>query len=377
MRDALLVRGMRYASIINHQAFMISLTCTNCRTVLEIDDAFAGGVCRCQHCGTIQTVPSHLKRPQRAAAPGQAPGTAVVPASNGDGPTAGQKTLYQRRSRAESEGTGLEDLADVVAGSGLGSGITGSGIGSGRLRSGLPSAAAGAAPRHSSFAVFVGMGLALAALGALLVWLAMGRPGMSSHSQASGDGAGPSGTDVRPSARASTGPSFCDVKLEEPVIIYVLDRGNGTRDVFDTLKEVTYRSIQSLGSDRKFQVIFWNNGSESAYPSGFPGYARSENLSACRRAMEDTTAFGQSDAASALNKAFNNKPGAIVLATGKGLDLDPSFVEQVMGLRRSTDVKVHAFALGDSESPALREVARRTGGEYRTLNAGALRQYAE
>ena len=29
--------------------------------VLLFDDAFAGGVCRCQYCGTIQTVPSRLK----------------------------------------------------------------------------------------------------------------------------------------------------------------------------------------------------------------------------------------------------------------------------------------------------------------------------
>ena len=42
---------------------MISITCTHCKTLLEMDDAFAGGVCRCQHCGTIQTVPSQLKRP--------------------------------------------------------------------------------------------------------------------------------------------------------------------------------------------------------------------------------------------------------------------------------------------------------------------------
>lgn len=40
---------------------MIRLTCRKCRAGLELDDAFAGGVCRCQHCGAIQTVPSHLK----------------------------------------------------------------------------------------------------------------------------------------------------------------------------------------------------------------------------------------------------------------------------------------------------------------------------
>jgi len=43
---------------------MIRLRCTGCDAILEMDDAFAGGVCRCKHCGTIQTVP----RDARAAA---------------------------------------------------------------------------------------------------------------------------------------------------------------------------------------------------------------------------------------------------------------------------------------------------------------------
>ena len=47
---------------------MISLTCTSCKKVLQIDDAFAGGVCRCQYCGTIQTVPASLKRANRPGA---------------------------------------------------------------------------------------------------------------------------------------------------------------------------------------------------------------------------------------------------------------------------------------------------------------------
>lgn len=58
---------------------MISLTCTSCKKVLQIDDAFAGGVCRCQHCGTIQTVAASLKNSPNAA------GT-------------GSRALYQRKS---------------------------------------------------------------------------------------------------------------------------------------------------------------------------------------------------------------------------------------------------------------------------------------
>jgi hypothetical protein len=66
---------------------MISLTCTSCKKVLEIDDAFAGGVCRCQYCGTIQTVPSALKKVIRPGSPGVA-----------------AKTLYQRTSANTASG---------------------------------------------------------------------------------------------------------------------------------------------------------------------------------------------------------------------------------------------------------------------------------
>src|SRR5688500_7123116 len=108
---------------------MIILTCTNCRARLEMDDAFAGGVCRCMYCGTIQTVPSHLKRP---------------------GATNKVKTIYRTQPRARTNGSSgngngaadasgeLAQLADVVAattgGSSSGSGLAGSGLAGSGLR---------------------------------------------------------------------------------------------------------------------------------------------------------------------------------------------------------------------------------------------------
>ena len=71
---------------------MISLTCTSCKRALEIDEAFAGLVCRCQYCGTIQTVPAALKQ-------GGRPSTPV-----GKNPTT-QKTLYQKQSAATRSAT--------------------------------------------------------------------------------------------------------------------------------------------------------------------------------------------------------------------------------------------------------------------------------
>src|SRR6266404_3507113 len=86
---------------ISHFPFaMISLTCMSCKKVLEIDDAFAGGVCRCQYCGTIQTVPANLKRGGRPT-----PGAPATP-----------KTLYQKKLRPpgnpNKSSSGLEAFTD-------------------------------------------------------------------------------------------------------------------------------------------------------------------------------------------------------------------------------------------------------------------------
>src|SRR5580704_16163288 len=95
---------------------MIRITCTHCRQVLTIDDGFAGGVCRCQHCGTIQTVPA--SKTGGAGAKTSALGAAA-------------RTLYRAAEHASqgnrqdfsgehmlSDST-LEELAEIVSSSGL------------------------------------------------------------------------------------------------------------------------------------------------------------------------------------------------------------------------------------------------------------------
>ena len=81
---------------------MITITCTSCKKTLSIDDAFAGAVCRCQFCGTIQTVPAKGAA-QKAAA----------------GAAKGSKTLFENKARVPGSGSGLDELADIVHSSGL------------------------------------------------------------------------------------------------------------------------------------------------------------------------------------------------------------------------------------------------------------------
>src|SRR5437016_3935394 len=131
---------------------MIQINCTNCKALLQIDDAFAGGVCRCKHCGTIQTVPSKSRRSNSATAIKQ-------PAS---------KALFQQKVRVDvGSGTGLDDLAEVVASSGL----SGTGLQSRRLTKPIPKGPEKSA--GSRALIVIGALVIGAALIGLLVWFVL------------------------------------------------------------------------------------------------------------------------------------------------------------------------------------------------------------
>lgn len=333
---------------------MISITCTNCQTPLSIDDAFAGGVCRCQHCGTIQTVPS-----KRKEGPG---GTAA-----GLGVKA-PKTLYQKRVRDASVGTGLDELAEVVTSSGL----TGSGLSS---RSARPSGSATATtPARNNLTMILGVAAIVVILLLIVTLVVVTRrdPGATSPAQTAG-GAGANGD-----AAATITPTFCGVPLTQESVVYLLDRGSSTQAPFGSLKEATLKSIESLGPRRRFQVIFWDNGQDAGTFPALLTFASEANLTTIRRQIDEVYAFGATDAGPALAKAIKQRPGAIVIATGKGSDLDDSFVQMVKDTKQNVPVVIHTIAIGGSgQSAALKTVADMTGGQYRELSEAELSKFGQ
>ena len=130
---------------------MISVICTQCRARLEMDDAFAGGVCRCQYCGTIQTVPARLQ------------GNSKVGATTA-------KTLYQKKQRVPGQpSSGLEDLADSVT--------TSSGLARGALKANRAARPAPPAPppTRNLMPIFIAIIAALAIAVAVLVVMLLRR----------------------------------------------------------------------------------------------------------------------------------------------------------------------------------------------------------
>ena len=332
---------------------MISITCTNCQTLLSIDDAFAGGVCRCQHCGTIQTVPSKKKDGPGGTAAGLGVKT--------------PKTLYQKRVRDASVGTGLDELAEVVTSSGL----AGSGLSSRSMR---PPGSTVAAPPKSNLTMLLGIAAIVVIVLLILILIVVTRK--ESDTLAGGQPGATGGAKTGAAAPVATNPSFCGIKLEHPSVIYLLDRGSSTQSPFGSLKEATLKSIATLGPERRFQILFWDNGQDAGAFPPLLSYANPGNLETVRRQTDEVYAFGATDPAPALAKAIAQRPAAIVIATGKGADLDDTFVQMVKDTKKDVPVVIHTFAIGSGgPSPALKAVAEMTGGEYRELSEAELSKF--
>src|SRR3954454_13484499 len=209
---------------------MLSLTCAQCKAMLSVDDAFAGGACRCQHCGTIQTVPRHLKGGGSAGA-GGAQGAATA-----SGRATQSKTLYTKQARMGGSSTGLEDLVGVV---------TSSGLRSARLRRESPDD--GRRRRNAVFATCAGVIGALAMAVGYLFWAQNGQSSATPLAQSPVVGAIGTRGAAPAAPKAPDTPNFCGIALDDTsTVVYVLDRGDSARDLFGYLKSACYRSINSL-----------------------------------------------------------------------------------------------------------------------------------
>jgi hypothetical protein len=354
---------------------MISITCTQCQTVLTIDDAFAGGVCRCQHCGTIQTVPAHFKG-------NAAPAAYVSPSSTV------AKNLYQNQNAARAPGaaggsvspSGLDELAQVVASSGLG----GSGLTSPALRSSPksapvqsppPPAPAVATPDYGAkpkklpmIPIAIAGGVAaLAVVGAVLFFVLRG----PSDSSAGGSGGNSSST-----GGLSSGPVFAGVPIvANGGVIYVLDRANSMRDQFDALVAATFASVKSLGPDRKFAVVLWNNGGDDvSFPDQGMRNANSDQVDQLQKKLDGIQATGSSTVAGALEVAVARNPGAIIIVTAKST-LDDKDQAALNAAQEKADgkIKFYAFVVGGADNNFLKLFAKTNGGQYRLFGEKDLR----
>lgn len=336
---------------------MISITCTNCKRILTIDEAFAGGVCRCQHCGTIQTVPAAHK-----------PAGGPVPK-----PTAASKTLFQGQDRSRlgaATGTDLAELADAVASSGL----SGSGLANRRDAKSPPAAAADSGQPQSQLSdrrvllpiLIATAGVAVLALAAVIALLVTRGP------RPAGDSAAPS-----PAPAIGSGASFCGMPLDGNKVVFLLDRGNSVGNFFDSLKFACYQALKSLGPDRQFQVVLWDNETDSVeFPPDGMRNATAGAIESCQHDLQDIAAGGSSHLRGPLKEALERRPDLIVIATAKtDLDEDDS---AALHNAVQTGVRIDVIQIGTGAvAKVFQDACKQTGGQCKTIDGSELRTRSE
>jgi hypothetical protein len=170
------------------------------------------------------------------------------------------------------------------------------------------------------------------------------------------------------------GPRFVNVPLDGSRVVYVLDCGSASQNIFDPLKHAVYQSLKSLGPEREFQVILWQRGGGEEKPVAYPenGTARAtpDHIAACQAKLADEIGQGSTQVDEAIQLAMVRQPDAVVLATAKQY-LDEKFVQVVEQARAGADVKIHAIDMGGDSEP-LKEIARKSGGRYITVTREVL-----
>jgi hypothetical protein len=342
---------------------MIRITCTHCRQLLTIDDGFAGGVCRCQHCGTIQTVPAAAGKSQ----------------DRGAAPTA--KTLYRAEAR-KIEGhsvelptpdtSSLDQLADIVSSSGLAH----------SARTARPTSGGGNGmsieakepPRRLAPVNILAAVAVLVLVGAVaifLMWHGQAAPNPSSA---------PPATSVTESA--PTGPSFCGMSIDaQDIVVYLLDNGGSAGDTLQAMTTDCMQSIKSLGPERRFKVIFWRDDGP-VYPRDGTSRAIPDEIANCQTALQDAFAQGSAVADGAMKEAVATRPDAIVLVTAKADQLPDDFADAMISLRGDSSAKIYTVGInGDSSTDpskpgVLARLAAQSGGRFLNISSADLNRLA-
>lgn len=354
---------------------MIQINCTHCQALLQIDDAFAGGVCRCKHCGTIQTVPKHLKNSANGNPAADDEAEAAVGSSS--------KSLYQRKGGAAIDtgsGTGLDDLAGIVASSGLSSS---------RLQKGASAtrpAAAKPKPNDNKTLILLSVagGVIALLLGVIIVMAVHdksaptaadnGATAQNDNTQTTGGGnstkiVGGGNNDVTPpKARV---PSFLGQPLTEQSIVYLLDHGQASlaEGRLDLMKRALISSLRSLGPQKQFAVIFWqlDDKKTDAWPKQGLEYATPDNIEKVQKFLDDVYGAGQTHKTAMLEKAIKTGAHAIVMVPIKTF-LDDSFYTSTMRTRGQSNVKIYCLSLQQPDlAPLLKKVATGTNAAYRDV----------
>lgn len=322
----------------------LKIRCTDCGRKISIDEAFAGGMCRCPYCKALVYVEERAEAAASGARPAAPSARPAAPGERPAGPAAGP-----------APGPAVPAPAAATAAAGA-------------------AAAAEAADAHEHVPmarpVFIQGIITMILLGLVILIVAAGIvvavffiPGR--------DGQAPLPPPLPPApvpGQVSTaGPGVLDVPLPAGPVIYCLDGGSGMRQAYDAAAVTIDKSIISLTEKGQFSILRCQEAedvffSPTNYVKGGEG-----GKDAVKDFLHLYQPLGATDLVRGLGAALARKPAAIVLLTRKSVEgaMDLANKAKQQGVRIIT-IGVDAYP--DAER-SLSELSKATGGEYRSISS--------
>ncbi len=336
----------------------LELECPSCKDMLEIDAAFAGGVCRCSNCGTLMTVPTdptheraeRLTRPDRPDSPS---GAASSPAK----PTASQATPAAATPPASAPPAApAEEVYTTASGKTV------------RVSDKRPIPTA---RKRKKALIKAGVLAAFLCAMALLLGIAgaaiyvMTRPASDSLDALA------NGADA-PNPFTLTFPNLLGCVLESPCAL-VIDGSAQSQPWFDAFVRGLDASLKQTGPTHRVSVVLAAAGSPKAFPLDRPAPADDALRDMISQALTQHAPTGEPDLLPALQLALKRRPEHLVIVTSS--TLTPEQADALLQALTRTPVLRADVLSFDSPADSLAPLTARFNGKIEQRTTKALKRW--
>ncbi len=332
---------------------MIQLSCPGCDKRLEIDDGFAGGICRCYDCGTLMTVPAD---------------------ATGEAEQLQQVERPARPDRPATPGAPAPEPTEVEAAPQTNTFVTATGrevqISDAQLRRVVVARKPRMGVRIGVVATFVVIAIGLMAFAG---YLAMNVLNPSDKQD------GPAvtmdnllfGITNNPYLNRDTNilTTPVDPAVSQSIVVLV-DRSQEMGPYLPHVKDILGENLATLGPEIALQVIFVGSSVGPMYPDA-PMASFEWDYPAMEAVLAQATAGGASSLAPGITAALAGQPDRIILVVHERPD-DWDAVREAV----PEGVRVDAVQLGDS-SGSLKDWAKSTGGQYAAARDDQLEKWRD
>lgn len=306
----------------------LKIRCQQCSKKISIDEAFAGGVCRCPYCSAITMVPGDItqatggERPDRPLAPG------MTQPERPPAPTAAPSPA--------------------------------------------PAAPAGHREMPTARPIFV-QGVVTMVMISLLVLMVVISIAWSIYYFRTPTGPGGGGGGAGPTTTGSTGggesfgerkSALAGMKVQSPVV-YVLDAGSGMRDFLDPANMLIQHSVRSLGDAGRFNLLVPTETGLKSLSTGW--VAGGEGGVRQVREFLTMQAAGVTDLQAATVQGLGQLPKTLVLLAAKRVEDAPAVLEKA----KAAGAAITSVGFGGASELAMEQqrLAEQTGGRSRQLRS--------